>query len=127
MIRFASKQISHLYSALLIAGVLLNLCMAPGSPGRITVQSQPEAGSFAGVDGGAYSHALTTAPRAHSEVPAAKQKRVRHPALDLTALLPQSFQLSFLPLGQTALDNHQFLFHSSFSVRPQGRAPPVSV
>jgi hypothetical protein len=127
MKRFAARQISHSYSALLIAGVLLNLCMVPGSLGRITAQSQQELGSFARAGDGAYSHILTTASRAYSEVPASRQKRVRHPALDLTALPPESFQLPSLSLGQRALEDNQRTLHSSFSVRPQGRAPPVLI
>lgn len=123
MKKFAATQISHLYSALLIAGVLLNLCVAPAAAFGHK-QSQREAQSFAGVASGAHSHALTTA-RAHTEIPASKQKRARHPALDFTALPPESFQLSSVSFSERALDSHHFVFHSSFSVRPQGRAPPV--
>jgi len=126
MKKFAATQISHLYSALLIAGVLLNLCAAPAAAFGHT-QPQQEAQSFAGVTGSAHSHALTTAPRPQTEIPASKQKRVRHPALDFTALPPESFQLSSVSFSERALEQHRFAFHSSFSVRPQGRAPPVSV
>ena len=126
MKKFAATQISHLYSVLLIAGVLFNLGMAPATSIGRPIDSSQEVGSLAGLVGSDYSHTLTTAPRAHSEVPASKQKRLRRPALDLTALPPQSFQLPFW-LGQRALENNQPLFHCSFSVRPQGRAPPVSV
>jgi hypothetical protein len=124
MKKFAATQISHLYSALLIAGVLLNLCVAPAAAFG---HKQPlqEVESFAGVASGAQSHALTTAPRTHTEIPASKQKRVRHPALDFTALPPESFQLSSMSCGQRAFDHDRFAFRSSFSVRPQGRAPPV--
>ncbi|HEX3282825.1 MAG TPA: hypothetical protein VHR36_16430 [Pyrinomonadaceae bacterium] len=111
----------------MITGVLLNLCVAPAaSLGRLSARLRQEAGSFAGVDGRTYSPALTTTPRPYSDVPAAKQLRVRHPALDLTALPPQNFQLSSLSLRQGALDNHQLILQFSFSVQPQGRAPPVS-
>ena len=124
MKKFAATQISHLYSALLIAGVLLNLCVAPAASFGHK-QPQQEVESFAGVASGAHSHALTTAPRARNEIPASKQKRVRHPALDFTALPPESFQLSSVSFSERALDQHRFAFQSSFSVRPQGRAPPV--
>jgi hypothetical protein len=126
MKKFTATQISHLYRALLIAGVLLNLCVAPTAPFGHK-QPQQEAQSFAGVASGAHSQALTTAPRPHTEIPASKQKRVRHPALDFTALAPESFQLSSLSFSERALDRHRFAFRSSFSVQPQGRAPPVSV
>ncbi|HBB86871.1 MAG TPA: hypothetical protein DC047_04590 [Blastocatellia bacterium] len=125
---FASIRISYLSRALLMAGVLLNLCAAPAASfGRMPAQAQQEFESFAGVAGGVHSHALTTGPRAHSKVPASKQKRVRHSALDLTALPRERFQLSSLSLSQRALDNKEFVFGSSCSVRPQGRAPPASV
>jgi hypothetical protein len=128
MKRSASTRISYLPGALLIAGVLLNLCSASAAGLRVSAaQPRQEVESFAGVAGGAHSHALLTGPRAHSEVPASKQKRIRHPALDFAALPAESLQLSSLSLGQRARDLDQFVFRCSFTVRPQGRAPPVSL
>lgn len=128
MKRSVSTPINYLYSALLIAGLLANLCAAPAvSFGRMAARSQQGLGSFADAAGGAQSHALTTAPRANSEVPGSKQKRVRHPALDFTALPPERFQLSAASLGQRALNYNQLVFCSSFLVRQRGRAPPISV
>jgi hypothetical protein len=126
MKRFAPKKMSFLYSAWLIAGVLLNLCVAPAASFGHN-QSQRATAAFATASGGVPSHALTTGLRGHSEVPASKQKRSRHPALDFTALPPESFTLASLSLGQHAFDNDLVVFHSAFSVRPKGRAPPVSV
>jgi hypothetical protein len=121
-----TSKISFLPS-LLIAGVLLNVCLAHGSAVRLAAESQQGIESFAVQSGGAPWRALTTGPRTHSEVPASKQKRLRHPALDFTALPPERFTPSSVSLGQPALDNDLVVFDSSFSVRPKGRAPPVSV
>ena len=126
MKKFAARQISHLYSALLIAGVLLNLCVAPAAS-LGDRQPQQDVQSFSSVASGAHSHALTTGSRALTELPLAKPKRAQHPLFDFTALRPEGFQLSAASFGQGALDCDQFAFRSSFSVRPQGRAPPAFV
>src|SRR5882672_910973 len=126
MKRSTSTRISHLCRALLMAGVLANLCLAqPFASGSVAAQQQEE--FISNFANSSQSHALTNAPRAHSHVPASKQKRVRHPALDFAALPPECFHLLAAALGHRTLDRNQRIFHSTFLVRPRGRAPPVSI
>src|ERR1700687_3738783 len=115
MKRSTSTRIGYLYSALLIMSVLAHLCVAPIAFGA---ESPQDSGSFSNIANTSQSHALTNAPRAHSHLPASKQKRLRHPALDFAALPPARFQLSTATLGQPALDRNRLIFHSSFLVRP---------
>jgi len=126
MKRYDSTLASYLCSALLIAGVLTNLCAAPDVAfGRM--HAQQDFSSFSNFANTSPSQALTNAPRAYSRVPASQQKRVRHPALDFAALPADRFQLATAALGQRALDRTPLSLHSFVLVRPRGRAPPVSV
>jgi hypothetical protein len=128
MKRSDSKRISYLYTALLIAGVLANLCAAPAvARGRFAAQSRQDFGLFSNAANGSQPLALTNALRPHSQVPASKQKRVRHPALDFAALPPERFHLSVATVAHRGIDRNRLIFHSSILVLPRGRAPPVSV
>ena len=126
MKRSDSTLVSYLYTALLIAGVLTNLCAAPNVAfSRLTAQQ--ESSLFSNATNSSHSQALTNAPRTHPRVPASQQKRVRLPALDFAALPADPFQLATAALGQRALDRSPLSLRSFVLVRPRGRAPPVSV
>jgi hypothetical protein len=116
-----------LYSALPIAGVLVNLCAVPALAFGWVAAQQQDFGSFCNSANSSHSHALTNGPRAHSHVPASKQKRVRHPTLDLVALPPERFHQPADKVAHRGIDRNRLVFHSSFFVRLRGRAPPFSV
>jgi hypothetical protein len=127
MKRSTSTRIGYLYSALLIAVVMAQLCVAPIAFGRPGAQSRQDSESFSNTANGFHSQALINAPRAHSHVPASKQKRVRHPALDFAALPPERFHLIAGTLVQRSVHCNRLFFPSYILARPRGRAPPVSV
>ncbi len=119
-----------LRQALLIAALPVSLCVAPAALVRASAgerQVAPAASdSLSSFLTFPTPDALTNASHSGAHGLAARHNRLRQFAPDFSNLPAEYFQVAGVRSIQSASDANQAIYRSSFSIRPRGRAPPLS-